>query len=318
MKTMVLGATGYVGSRIAEAFRLSGHQVSGLARTGEGEAKLLAAGVTPVRGDLAAPRAVARTLDDDTDVVVYAARVPFEQERIVIDTLLDELARPGRTLIFISGSGVVSTPARDGAWNDYTAAEDDPYPFPAMRNRAVRLGTERSVIDAATSGLRTFVIRPPLIWGHAGSIQIPQLFESARRTGAVCYLGLGLNLYSHVHVDDVAALSLLAVEKGVAGRIYHAVAGEANFRTIAEAIGEVTGCPTRSLSYAEAVDLWGAQWVDLGLAVNSRIRAPRTRAELDWTPTHLDVIEDIRHGSYRRWYQTTGMAAAAYSWDGHG
>jgi hypothetical protein len=98
------------------------------------------------------------------------------------------------------------------------------------------------------------------------------------------------------------------------------VAGEVNFRTIAEAVGEVTGCPTRSLNYQQAVELWGAPWVDLGLAVNSRIRAPRTRAELGWEPAYVDVIDDIRHGSYKQSYDTAKARGAvqSYSWAGHG
>jgi len=36
--------------------------------------------------------------------------------------------------------------------------------------------------------------------------------------------------------------------------------------------------------------------------VSSRSRAVRSRAELGWSPKHLDVIDDIRHGSYREKY----------------
>ena len=319
MKALVIGATGYVGSRIAQTFKANGIDVDGLARSESAERTLSESGVTPIRGDLAALDQLAAQLDA-YDTLVLAATVPFEDEQHITRTLLGAFSRPGRSLIFISGSGVVSTPARDGSWNDYTAAEDDPYPFPPLRNRKVRLVTEQLVINAANDGLRSFVIRPPLIWGHAGSIQVPQLFESARQTGAVCYLGQGLNLYSHVHVDDVATGALLALQRGTAGRIYHVVAGEVNFRTIAEAVGEVTGCPTRSLSYEQAVELWGAAWVDLGLAVNSRIRAPRTRAELGWLPQHVDLIEDIRHGSYKEAY-AAAMASGevqGYSWSAHG
>ncbi|GCE44820.1 NAD-dependent epimerase/dehydratase family protein [Rhodococcus sp. USK10] len=319
MKTLVIGATGYVGSRIAQEFRSHGHETYGLARSQKSKEVLSAAGVIPVEGDLAELAKLAATVDD-FDVLVFAATVPFEDEKDVIQELLTAFTRPGRSLVFISGSGVVSTAARDGAWNDYTAAEDDPFPFPALRNRKIRITTERLLTDAASEGLRTFIIRPPLIWGRAGSIQIPQFFESARKTGTVCYLGQGLNLYSHVHVDDVATVSYLAFEKGTPGAVYHLVAGEVNFRAIAEAVGEVTGCPTRSLDYDQAVELWGAPWVDLGLAVNSRIRSPRTRTELGWTPAHVDVIEDIRHGSYKDAYDTAKAhgEVQGYSWAAHG
>ncbi|MGN7712665.1 NAD-dependent epimerase/dehydratase family protein [Agrobacterium radiobacter] len=319
MKTLVIGATGYVGSRLAQTFKSAGSDVYGLARSEKSANALSSAGIAPIEGDLAAVDRLKSQLDE-FDTIAFAATIPFEDERQVIGELLSSFSKPGRSFVFISGSGVVSTPARDGAWNDYTAAEDDPYPFEPLRNRAIRLITEKLLNDAATEGLRTFIIRPPLIWGHAGSIQVPQLFESARRTGTVCYLGQGLNLYSHVHVDDVATGSRLAFEKGTPGSIYHLVAGEVNFRTIAEAVGEVTGCLTRSLTYDEAVELWGAPWVDLGLAVNSRIRSPRTRSELGWTPAHVDLIGDIRQGSYKKAYDNAKQSGTVqgYSWAAHG
>jgi nucleoside-diphosphate-sugar epimerase len=319
MKTLVIGATGYVGSRIAQTFKALGSETYGLSRNDRNNEVLSAAGITPFEGDLAAAGKLAGRLDG-FDTLVFAATIPFEDEQKTISEVLGAFAKSGRSLIFISGSGVVSTPARDGAWNDYTAAEDSPYPFEPMRNRKVRLVTEKLISDAASSGLRSFILRPPLIWGHAGSIQVPQLFESARKTGSVCYLGQGLNLYSHIHVDDVALVSCLAFEKGAPGSIYHLVAGEVNFRSIAEAIGEVTGCPTRSLNYEEAVELWGAAWVDLGLAVNSRVRSPKTRTDLGWTPTHVDLIEDIRHGSYKQAYDAAIKSGSlqSYSWGAHG
>ena len=133
-------------------------------------------------------------------------------------------------------------------------------------------------------------------------------------------MGQGLNLYSHIHVDDVACAALLVYEKGIPGSIYHVVAGEVNFRSIAEAVGEVTGCPTRSLSYEEAVKLWGAPWVDVGLAVNSRIRSPKIRAELGWVPTQVDLVADIRTGSYRNAYEEAKRQGAlkGYTWSAHG
>ncbi|KAL6243664.1 hypothetical protein RBB50_009657 [Rhinocladiella similis] len=234
---------------------------------------------------------------DEFDVLVFAAMVPFQDEQQIIQRLLKGFSsKPSRTFVFISGSGVISIPALDGEWSDYAAAEDDPYPFESvLRARKVRLATEDMVVDAADGGfLRTLIIRPPLVWGHGGSIPIPQFFESARTTGTVCYLGQGLNVHSHVHVDDVAAATYLAFERGESGNVYHLVAGEENFRTIAEAVGQVTNCPARSLEYGEAVKLWGATWVETGLAVNSRMRAPKTRSQLCWKPSHVDLIADIR------------------------
>jgi nucleoside-diphosphate-sugar epimerase len=248
-----------------------------------------------------------------------AAMIPFDQEAPFMTRLLSAFAGQAKHILFTSGTAVLSLESKDGAWNQNTFADDDPFPFPPRANREVRIQTEDLVRQASDGKLRTYVIRPPLIFGRGGSIQIPQIFESARRTGKACYLGRGLNLYSAVHVDDLAEVYALAVERGTPGALYHAVAGEANFRSIAEAVAKVASCETQSLTYEEACDLWGAFWVDIALAVNSRSIARRTATELGWTPENVDVIEDIRSGSYRESYEAaknTGLKA--FSWQSHG
>jgi nucleoside-diphosphate-sugar epimerase len=94
----------------------------------------------------------------------------------------------------------------------------------------------------------------------------------------------------------------LAIESGTPGALYHAVAGEVNWRTIAEAVAEVMGCQARSVSFDEACEIWGAMYADLFFAVSSRSRAERSRRELGWAPTQFDLIEDVRRGSYRAEY----------------
>jgi nucleoside-diphosphate-sugar epimerase len=150
----------------------------------------------------------------------------------------------------------------------------------------------------ADSGVRSMVIRPPLIWGRGGSLQIPAIFRSVRVTGHACYVGRGLNVYSNVHVDDLAQLYRSAIERGQPGSVYHAVAGEANFRTLAECVAQVTSTTARSLSAAEAEQVWGPVVARTGFSTNSRSVALRSRSELGWEPQHLDVCDDLLHGSY--------------------
>ncbi|SEJ95404.1 Nucleoside-diphosphate-sugar epimerase [Sphingobium sp. AP50] len=319
MRVFIIGATGFVGSAVARVFKAAGHDVFGLARNSSNETVLQAAGVTAVRGDVADLTGLA-ALVKPFDVIVMAGMIPFDDEAPLMQALV-AACRDGsdKHLIFTSGSGVLSIESKDGSWNQETFAEDDAFPFPARPNRAVRIQTEDLVRQSSGEGLRTYVVRPPLIYGHGGSIQIPQIFESARKTGKACYLGYGLNLYSAVHVDDLAECYRLAVERGTPGALYHTVSGEANFRSIAEAVADVVGCETQSLDYEAACELWGSFWVDIALAVNSRSIARRTVAELGWNPRHLDVIDDIRNGSYRAAYQAAqAQGGTAYSWKSHG
>lgn len=307
-KTLVIGATGYLGSAIVRVLLARGAEVHGMARSPKSKSKLEAMGVIPVEGnleDLAALKALVARFT----AVIISAHIPFDAEFEIVSAIIEGCRLGNGHFIFTSGTGVLGVESKDGTWSDYAFAEDDPFPFPAGYARMARLKTEDAVRDAASTGLHTTVIRPPLIYGLGGSMQIPMIFESARQTGKACYIGHGLNLYSNAHVDDVAEVFALALEKGTPGALYHVVSGEANFRSIAEAVAAVLGCETQSIDFAQACEIWGELPAGAGLAVNSRSTPRRTRAELGWEPKHIDVIEDIRSGSYKTRYQ--GMLAAA-------
>lgn len=296
MRILIIGATGYVGSAVARRFLADGHRVAGLARTPERATSLAAAGVEPVAGDLE-DAAKVEAMAKPFDAVVFAPVVPFDAEAAPLEALLRALSGTGRTLLYTSGTGVLSIPTREGQWRQESYAEEDPYE--PQHWLSMRVETERRVRAAGLRGMRGIVIRPPLIWGRGGSKQVPSIFASVQKTGAACYIGAGLNLYSHVHVDDLAELYALALARGTNGALYHAVAGEVCWRVLAEAVAEVMGCGTRSVSWAEACEIWGELYADLFYGVSSRSRALRSQRELGWAPTRFDLLEDIRHGSYR-------------------
>ena len=143
------------------------------------------------------------------------------------------------------------------------------------------------------------VVRPPRVWGHGARGHISMAYESIGRTGAACYIGAGLNLYSNVHVDDLADLYLRAVRDGRAGALYHAVGGEVCNRWIAERVSQDIGCATRSVRIDEALEIWGRHQTLIVLGVCSRSRAVRSREELDWAPTRLDMLEEIGLPAFR-------------------
>jgi nucleoside-diphosphate-sugar epimerase len=300
MRTLIIGANGYIGSAVARRLRECGHEVAGLARNEESAGKLAAAGVRPVPGSLTDLAGLARTAAQ-FDAAVFAPVIPFEEEPSVLAAMLSAYEGSARPFVYTSGTGVLSIETRDGHWRQENSAEDDPYE--PRHWLSMRVDTENVIRRGSERGIRSIVVRPPQVWGRGGSKQIPAIFESVAKCGAACYVGAGLNLYSHVHVDDLAELYRLAIERGVAGALYHAVAGEVNWRTIAEAVAEVMECDTRSITFEEACDLWGPMYADLFFGVSSRSRAVRSRAELGWAPTRFDVIDDIRHGSYRAAYK---------------
>jgi nucleoside-diphosphate-sugar epimerase len=143
------------------------------------------------------------------------------------------------------------------------------------------------------------VVRPPAIWGDGEHRFVEHLLHSIEATGAACYIGRGLNLYTHVHVADLAELYRLALEKGTAGALYHATAGELNNRSMAEYVARRQGVEARSVSVSEAMEIWGKFTVLVVLGASSRSRSPRARRELGWAPRHPDVAEAILKGEFR-------------------
>ncbi|MBV6756173.1 NAD-dependent epimerase/dehydratase family protein [Rhodococcus opacus] len=298
MRILVLGAGGYLGSALVKRFVSAGNSVTGLVRNDSAAAKLRLAGAQPVSGDLADPPTSVALLEN-ADVIVFAAQLLLEPERRTVEAMLDALAGSGKTFVFTSGTGVLSQ-RTDGEWSEDTFAEDDD--FVSSKYIGLRRDTENLVRSAGERGIRGMVVRPAMIWGHGGCPMIEAFYRSAAQTGSVCYIGRGLNLYSNVHVDDVAEVYHLAIEKGAAGALYHAVSGETNFRTLAEAVARELNVPTRSVDLAEAVTIWDKFTALIAFSVCSRSRAPRSRTELGWEPhpDRLDIFDEVGHPALRQ------------------
>nr|WP_241021897.1 NAD-dependent epimerase/dehydratase family protein [Burkholderia sp. Ac-20353] len=293
---MLFGATGYIGKHVAARLVATGHCVTGFIRNTQSAGPLEAAGITTLHGDLNDDAELA-SLGRDHDGIVWAAQLMLEDERRVVSTLLRNLEGSDKLFIFTSGTSLLSE-RTNGDWSENTYTEDDT--FPPRRQIAPRLEIENMVRASAARRIRALCIRPPLVWGHGGSKVIADLYHSAAKTGAVCYVGRGLNVYSNIHVDDLAEVYRLALEKGVAGALYHAVSGETSYRSIAEKIGQYLNVPTRSVTVSEAAEIWDKFMGPIVFSSCSRTRAPRTRRELGWAPSavHLDIFNDCVDPAY--------------------
>ncbi|ADB33136.1 NAD-dependent epimerase/dehydratase [Kribbella flavida DSM 17836] len=288
-KVFVIGATGYFGGVLARHFVSEGHQVSGSARSHEAGAALAADGIAPVIGDLDDAIDSLLTAVRESDVVIYAAQVAFEREPWVVEQLSSALAGTGKTLLFTSGSGVFMKDNR-GEWSSEVLAEDDPFEPSALM--ADRVEAERAVRAATDRGVRSMVVRPPVIWGPGDNGQVARVYRTVATTGAACYVGPGLAAYSNVHSADLARLYSLAIEKGAPGALYHAAGGEIPWRWIAESVARDLGVQTRSLAIEEADEMFGPE-ATMIYSASSRSRDPRSRAELGWKPVHRDMLTQV-------------------------
>lgn len=298
MKVFVTGATGYVGGSVATRLLERGDQVIGLARSDDAAAALRKRGIEPLHGDLNAYTPFVETAKR-VDAVINAAN---SDNPFVVHALLDGLKGSGKTLIQTSGSSVV------GTYDNGEASErvfDEDSSFTPEPEKAGRVAIDQSVL--AAKGVRSIVIRPTLIYGRgigvaAASIQLPKLIDVARKAGVPRHVGRGLNIWSNVHIADVADLYLLALDRAPAGSLFYAENGEANFKSVAQSIGRMLGLgdKTQDWPIGEAVDGLGPG-AYLSFGSNSRVRGKRSR-ELGWQPKQGTLAEEIERGVYAELY----------------
>ena len=296
MKVFITGATGYIGGSVATALLQAGHDVLGLARSREAAAALEKRGIEPVMGDLNAYTPFVE-VPKRVDAVINAAN---SDNPFVVHALLDGLRGSGKTLIQTSGSSVVAN-YDNGEPGDRILDEDTP--FTPQPEKAMRVAIDQAVLAAARDNVRAIVIRPTLIYGRgigvaATSIQLPRLIEVARRHGVPRHVGRGLNIWSHVHIADVVALYLLALDKAPAGSLFYAENGEADFKSVTCSIGRMLGLgdTTRDWPIGEAVEELGPG-AYLSFGSNSRVRGVKSR-QLGWQPKGPTLFDEIENGVY--------------------
>jgi nucleoside-diphosphate-sugar epimerase len=297
VRIFVTGASGYIGGSIAAALINAGHSVVGLVRQTDKASQLALRGIEPLFGTLADLAEITKAARA-ADAVINAANA---DDFLAADTLMKALAGSGKVLIHTSGTSVVS----DRAAGEYGAAifqEDSP--FDPLPERLLRVAIDRAVLMGAQQKIRSIVIRPSLIYGRGHglnphSIQLPRLIELARKHKIARHVGRGLNVWSHVHIDDLVDLYLLALDAAPPGSLFYAENGEASWKAMASAVGRLLGfgAETRDWPIEEAVREWGPSAIT-SYGSNSRVSALKARKMLGWAPKGRTLLDDIEAGSY--------------------
>ncbi|WP_144142909.1 NAD-dependent epimerase/dehydratase family protein [Paraburkholderia sp. BCC1884] len=295
MKVFVTGASGFIGGSIAAHLARAGHTVRGLIRNAGQSAELQRLGIEPVIGTLD-DRALLIAEAQAADAVINAASSDHEG---AVQALIDGLAGSGKVFLHTSGSSIVGD-ASGGEAGAARVYHEDTLPEPTA-DKAARVAIDQLVLKAARQNIRSAVLCNTLIYGDgavagSASVQLPRLVRQAQKSGVVRHVGSGGNTWSNVHIDDVAELYRLALERTPAGMFYFVESGEASFRDMSAAIaramklGEAQDWPLE-----EAQKEWGYEMASYGLGSNSRVRGERARKLLDWQPKRTSVTDWIEH-----------------------
>ena len=293
MKIFITGASGFIGGSIAAHLARAGHQVRGLIRNPEHSAELRRLGIEPMLGTLD-DRALLVAEAQAADAVINAASSDHEG---AVRALIDALAGSGKVLLHTSGSSVVGD-ASGGEAGEARIYHEDALPAPTA-DKAARVAIDQLVLDAAQREIRSAVLCNTLIYGHgavagSASVQLPRLVRQAQKSGVVRHVGSGGNIWSNVHIDDVAELYRLALDKTPAGMFYFVESGEASFSDMSAAIARAMklGAP-QNWPLEDAKQEWGYEMASYGLGSNSRVRGERARKLLGRQPRRTSVIEWI-------------------------
>jgi nucleoside-diphosphate-sugar epimerase len=326
-KNVITGATGLLGSHVAEALRARGEHVRALVRPGSDVGFLRSLGVELVTGDLSGGGDLARAFDGADVVYHCAARVgdwgPWRQfQELIIDATSRVLAAcraasVGR-LLHVSSITVYGHP-RPRA-DHFT--EDEPLgqrPWVWDYYAQAKLRAERLVHEYPG---KWTVVRPTWIYGPRDRNSLPRVFK-ALAAGRVAMVGRGDNLLNIVYASDAADGAIRAANHpGAVGRAYHLSSeGEISQRDFLALMAKELGIAPVRRRVPYWLAFWGAFAAELvGRAI--RLRRPphftryavaligrptrfsidRARTELGWRP-QVPVAEGLRRTL--AWYWTT-------------
>ena len=243
-KTLVTGATGFVGRAVVEALLAQGREVRVLARRPQHRA-LQGLAVEVVRGDLTDPASLASALQSCSRLFHVAADyrlwVPDPPRMYAINvegtrSLLQVGLEAGlERVVYTSTVGALGNPG-DGT----PGTEDTPVSLADMvgHYKRSKFLAEQVALEYAGQGLPVVVVNPSTPIGAWDVRPTPtgQMIVDFLRGKMPAFLDSGLNL---VHVRDVAQGHLLAEARGRVGEKY--ILGHQNL-TLAEIFAKLADC----------------------------------------------------------------------------
>ncbi|HWO73793.1 MAG TPA: SDR family NAD(P)-dependent oxidoreductase [Dehalococcoidia bacterium] len=323
MLVLVTGATGFLGSHVAERLVQQGAQVRVLTRGRSRLTYLDGLEAERVEGDLRDHESLARAVQG-VDIVVHAAgltmgaalsEAEFHEVNALATGRLAKAAREAGVRRFV----YVSSQAAQGPNHDGSSRAPDP-PRPISAYGRSKLAGEYAAL-AERDPMSVAVLRPPVIYGERDRALLP-LYRLAK-LGIVPVYGSGKNRISVVHVQDAAeAIAAAALAPGPSGAVYTFSDGATHtWETLVEAFGRAYGRVPRLLRVPPALYAGAGLLAAVAQAALRRplplspdqvrhMHAPAWLAdneaitrELGWKP-----LIDVREGFERtvRWYRQQG------------
>ncbi|MCJ7587921.1 MAG: NAD-dependent epimerase/dehydratase family protein [Candidatus Aminicenantes bacterium] len=314
-KSLVTGASGFIGSHLAESLVAAGDRVRALVRPTADANRLERLGVELCSGDLTDPASLERAvagvervfhcaaLVADWDPQDLSARVNVAGSAALAEAAL----RAGvRKFVHLSTTEVYGHP-------DVRVSEDAPYRYRGWPYCDTKIEAEKRVWECHWRGLPATVLRPATVWGPR-SKSVVVAFVKLLRSGQMRLIDRGRKTAGLCYIADLIDLMLRVgcPETGL-GRVYNVADGAATtWAEFVNGLAALLGLPPvrssipRALAYPAGwlMEKWAAlrgaghrplltRMASEFMGTHQGFSSERAQRELGWQP-RVFLAEGLR------------------------
>lgn len=301
MKVFVAGASGAIGRPLISQLVAAGHAVVAMSRSERGAGRLRTQGVEAVVADALDRDAVVRAVREAApEVVVHELTAltklkdfkRFDQEFAMTNRLRTEAT--DYLLEGARAAGARRVIAQSyGGWNYERAGtalktEEDPLTSHPLANQTESLAAIRYVERAVTTsdGIEGIALRYGSLYGPGTNMTMSGDVATMARKRMVPIIGDGAGVWSFLHVEDAAAATVAAIQRGAPGVYNVADDDPAPVSVWLPEYARIIGAkpPLR-------VPVWLGRLAvgDVGVSLFTQIRGisnAKAKRDLGWSPTY--------------------------------
>jgi len=267
-RVFIFGASGFIGSHVAQAFRREGYTVTGLTRTEE-KAKILRSHEINAIVGTAQDKKVWESAVEQADIVIESMQDNQDYKAgVSLFESLQPLIKNSPSKVFIYTSGVW---VYGNHGSEVIDENTKLTPAPLVK--------ERPALEKAYSDLGVIVVRPGCVYGKSGSLTSMWIADLKKKGE---FPGDGKHSWAMVHVNDLADAYVKAAQKGgaIKGQYFNFVAQSEKIKDCLEALAPLAGFKGEVKFFAPTDPFSEC------LAMNQIISGQKARFVLGWVPKH--------------------------------
>ncbi|KZT58911.1 NAD(P)-binding protein [Calocera cornea HHB12733] len=278
MKVLIIGATGFIGLPVSQAFVRNGHEVYGSTRQPSKAALLGASEILPLIGDAWKSKAA------EMDVIIDCASAgPGALEYLEIAAAASKERGDNYKITYIYASGTWIH--GDYSVRNYGLADERAPPKTPAELVAWRPAVEGAILS--NPHVNGIVIRPALLYG--GSMSLLEPMFKAAIGGKVEWFGNPGGRFSLIHNDDLAELF---VQVGEAGPICKGLTFDgANPQS--ESVEDVLAALARVSGVKDYTYRKPATAFEVALSTAGISRPSLARRLFGWSPKKMGLVDGM-------------------------